>query len=519
MEAPVVKSPLSIIALFVALIELFLAYPVTQLSGAERLIVVIFMTLFPFYVASLFFYVLWHKPIHLYSPQDITPGLENRYQAEAGVEVTALEIHVRELELQNQRLRQRMTNAEAAAFAPGGDSRLVPKEAQSIASDFRTLEEEIRKRVQESGSADEATLQRVKHEVERSRRENVRQTQHRVSVEMAGFRAWLEGCGFASLPPIPDVVIEPAGYLNTYYNPADDTAHIGSLVSHDKDTLAHTYMTCVLQGVAPPSIKDETDALLMGIADYYACAFNGDPYLGEDFAAVAGLETGWIRNLEQVVNYRGLSDDLYTLSLVWSGACWALRDSFDTATLNRAIRVTLSKVGRDSSIRDAAIILALELARSEGEEAKDAVSRVFAQRGITLVFETAVEPHRQIQQTAAPALAIPDNDPGGLSHGIVIDEDGVLQNITVHLDISHTYVGDLRVKLISPSGAEILLHDRTGASADDLREDFDMVKIPELRNLVENEEHARGTWTLVVSDLASLDTGSLNAWGLTLAVV
>ena len=48
MKAPTVKTPMGIIALFVAIIELFLAYPVTQLTGTERLIVVVFMTSFPF---------------------------------------------------------------------------------------------------------------------------------------------------------------------------------------------------------------------------------------------------------------------------------------------------------------------------------------------------------------------------------------------------------------------------------------------------------------------------------------
>ena len=48
MQAPVVRSPLTIIAIFVALIEAFLSYPVTQLQGIERMIIVLFMTSFPF---------------------------------------------------------------------------------------------------------------------------------------------------------------------------------------------------------------------------------------------------------------------------------------------------------------------------------------------------------------------------------------------------------------------------------------------------------------------------------------
>src|SRR5262245_12838024 len=50
LNVPNVSTPLHVIALFVALIELFLSYPVTRLTGPERLIVVIFMTAFPFFV-------------------------------------------------------------------------------------------------------------------------------------------------------------------------------------------------------------------------------------------------------------------------------------------------------------------------------------------------------------------------------------------------------------------------------------------------------------------------------------
>lgn len=81
------------------LIEGFLAYPVTQLQGAEQLLIVGFMIIFPFFVASLFFYVVWHRPIHLYRPAEITPGLEDRYQtqeAKVGLDEDRLESFLEE---------------------------------------------------------------------------------------------------------------------------------------------------------------------------------------------------------------------------------------------------------------------------------------------------------------------------------------------------------------------------------------------------------------------------------------
>ncbi|MCS6886482.1 MAG: M91 family zinc metallopeptidase, partial [Blastocatellia bacterium] len=70
----------------------------------------------------------------------------------------------------------------------------------------------------------------------------------------------------------------------------------------------------------------------------------------------------------------------------------------------------------------------------------------------------------------------------------------------------HTYRGDLRVKLVSPSGKEVTLHDRTGGSADDLK--FEVSR-SEFAN-----EPISGDWKLVVEDLAAQDEGVLKSWGL-----
>jgi subtilisin-like proprotein convertase family protein len=84
-----------------------------------------------------------------------------------------------------------------------------------------------------------------------------------------------------------------------------------------------------------------------------------------------------------------------------------------------------------------------------------------------------------------------------------------LEGALLDLDIPHTWRGDLVVKLTAPSGKEVLVHNRTGGSADDVRGTFDLSEA--LRG-----ESARGTWTLSVEDRARRDTGTLRSWGLTL---
>ena len=45
-------------------------------------------------------------------------------------------------------------------------------------------------------------------------------------------------------------------------------------------------------------------------------------------------------------------------------------------------------------------------------------------------------------------------------------EAGTVAAIAVEVDISHSYIGDLRVSLDSPAGTEVVLHGRTGGGTD-----------------------------------------------------
>ncbi|NUT20620.1 MAG: M4 family peptidase [Hamadaea sp.] len=78
---------------------------------------------------------------------------------------------------------------------------------------------------------------------------------------------------------------------------------------------------------------------------------------------------------------------------------------------------------------------------------------------------------------------------------------------TVEVHIVHTYVGDLVVSLVAPDGTVYALRNRTGGSADNIDQTFTVNLSSEVRN---------GTWNLRVQDAASVDTGYINSWTLTL---
>jgi len=108
-------------------------------------------------------------------------------------------------------------------------------------------------------------------------------------------------------------------------------------------------------------------------------------------------------------------------------------------------------------------------------------------------------------------VAIPDNIADGIESVITVPQAGAVFGTDVGVNITHTWRGDLIVKLRSPQGTEHTLHNRTGGSEDDLVQNWQLDSF--------NGESMQGDWTLVVSDNASLDTGTLNSWDLTLTAL
>ncbi len=95
-----------------------------------------------------------------------------------------------------------------------------------------------------------------------------------------------------------------------------------------------------------------------------------------------------------------------------------------------------------------------------------------------------------------------------------ITTDRQIREINVHVDITHSYQGDLSVTLIAPDATEVRLHDKSGGSANDILTwyDTETPSVDPLDLLV--DKASLGTWTLRVEDSAGGDEGSLNAWTL-----
>ncbi len=108
-------------------------------------------------------------------------------------------------------------------------------------------------------------------------------------------------------------------------------------------------------------------------------------------------------------------------------------------------------------------------------------------------------------------IDIPDYDPIGVTSVIHVAEDRPVLRAVAHVEITHTWIGDLWIGLSSPAGTQVVLHDHTGGDTDNLHADFEL---PEVAG-----ELSGGDWTLTMIDAGPSDLGVLVSWELHLDLV
>lgn len=116
------------------------------------------------------------------------------------------------------------------------------------------------------------------------------------------------------------------------------------------------------------------------------------------------------------------------------------------------------------------------------------------------------------QDSSAPDRSIPDNSDRGIKDKLTVAEQFTVESVKVKVDVSHTFIGDLRISLISPQGTTVVLHDRDGGSSNNLQVDYDSTVLPALVGF--RGESVTGDWQLHVQDLAAQDRGRLKTWSL-----
>ena len=138
------------------------------------------------------------------------------------------------------------------------------------------------------------------------------------------------------------------------------------------------------------------------------------------------------------------------------------------------------------------------------------------------------------------SISIPDDSPSGVIVPLEIAQDVMITDVNVRVNVAHTFIGDVAVKLTSPAGTSVVLLDRPGFPEllfgcnnsnmiitfnDDSAFDpeghcagtdpwFNGIAAPVEALAAFNGESSQGTWNLIVSDNAASDVGIVQGWEL-----
>jgi subtilisin-like proprotein convertase family protein len=142
--------------------------------------------------------------------------------------------------------------------------------------------------------------------------------------------------------------------------------------------------------------------------------------------------------------------------------------------------------------------------------------------------------------TSSPAVAIPDNNPLGVSDTLNMGASFSIQDVNISLDVTHTWVGDLIVT-VEHLGTTVTIMDRPGVPASTFgcgEDNLDIVLDDEGSGGAIEAQcspglssppgyapnnplsafdglDSAGNWTITISDNAGADTGTLNSWTVT----
>jgi subtilisin-like proprotein convertase family protein len=116
-----------------------------------------------------------------------------------------------------------------------------------------------------------------------------------------------------------------------------------------------------------------------------------------------------------------------------------------------------------------------------------------------------------------------------LTHVINISDLATIESMTVNVDVTHSYVSDLLVRIIHPSGTFIDVFSQGCTNNEDFDITFDdeagalVCGSPTVGTFVPNESlsafnglEAQGDWTILIADFVAQDTGNLNDWSITI---
>ena len=137
--------------------------------------------------------------------------------------------------------------------------------------------------------------------------------------------------------------------------------------------------------------------------------------------------------------------------------------------------------------------------------------KVNAARAVSVASELTTHPPPPLVLAQTTPLSIPDAG-AAVTSQVSTDKAAAIKDVVVRVNITHTYIGDLRVDLITPDNRAVSLHNHLGGSTKNINKAYDTKTVPALTGLV--GMRVTGTWSLKIQDTAAIDVGQLDSWTL-----
>lgn len=142
----------------------------------------------------------------------------------------------------------------------------------------------------------------------------------------------------------------------------------------------------------------------------------------------------------------------------------------------------------------------------DGHSDKYGYGRLNGRRAVELATPAAAA--YTALHTAVQTVAIKDLKTSRIA--VQVGDTRAIKTVKVSVDIEHTYIGDLIVRLIPPAATgvgPIVLHNRAGGGTDNLKRSYDAASVSELGQLVGLSP--QGEWVMDVNDRAKQDMGRI----------
>ena len=113
-----------------------------------------------------------------------------------------------------------------------------------------------------------------------------------------------------------------------------------------------------------------------------------------------------------------------------------------------------------------------------------------------------------------PSTDVPEPipDPGAVTSDLHLAADVPIDEVRVTMNITHPNIGDLIVTLYAPDRTTVRLHNRTGGTADNIVGTYGSTLTPAEPLSALRGKGAAGLWTVLISDQAGGNAGTLNSW-------